>query len=38
MDEELNSVEENISGLEAFATLERFLIDDGWFPQRLEDK
>ena len=38
MDEELNSVEENINGLEAFATLERFLIDDGWFPQRLEDK
>lgn len=28
----------NPNGLEAFATLGRFLHDDGWHPQRVEDR
>lgn len=30
--------QEHVNGLRAFANVGRFLEEDGWFPQRLEDK
>jgi len=32
------SVPEHINGLQAFETLGKFLEDDGWYPQQLENR
>jgi hypothetical protein len=31
-------VDENVNGLSAFDTLGRFLEEDGWYPQQLDDR